>query len=98
MSAFEWRHFQGEIIRLWCKYLDELGKATRQVLYGEHGIPDRRCSLVLQPQPTHGELPLVNAAKQFNAGNRSGRALKILEAEHGSGSELDPAMILFDAA
>jgi len=42
------------------------------------------------------ELVLANTAEQFDAGDCSGRAIVVFEAEHGPGPELDPSMILFN--
>jgi hypothetical protein len=38
----------------------------------------------------------VDAAKKFDASDRVGGGCEALEAEHGTGSGLDPTMILLD--
>ena len=54
---------------------------------GEHCIPDGRRSLVFDAQGTKRELVLADAAEQFDAGDRRGRAIMVLEAEHDQASE-----------
>ena len=41
-----------------------------------------------------GELVLSDAAEQFDAGDRRGRAIMVLEAEHGTGPGLDPSVVI----
>jgi mevalonate kinase len=41
-------------------------------------------------------LVLANTVKRLDAGDPNGCAIKVLEAEHGPGSGLDPAMVLLD--
>jgi hypothetical protein len=55
---------------------------------GEHCIPDGRRSLVFDAQGTKRELVLADAAEQFDAGDRRGRAIIVLEAEHGPGKAI----------
>jgi hypothetical protein len=38
----------------------------------------------------------VNTTEQFNAGYGDGSGFVTFETKHRSGSELDPAMVLFD--
>ncbi len=83
---------------LWCKYWRQgwQGLSAGPGSCGEHCIPDGRRSLVFDAQGTKRELVLADAAEQFDAGDRRGRAIIVLEAEHGPGPEFDPAMILLD--
>ena len=63
---------------------------------GQHCTPDCRHSFVFEAKASKGELPFVNAAEQFDAGNRSSGGSEGFEAEHRPGSRLDPAMVLLD--
>jgi hypothetical protein len=63
---------------------------------GEHSIPECGRSVVFEWETTEGELPFVNTTKQFHSGYGDGSKGEAPEPEHGVGSGLDTAMILFD--
>ena len=61
-----------------------------------HCSPDQMSSLGSEPQPAQGKLVRESRTKQFKAGYGDGSGFVFFEAKHRSGSELDPAMVLFD--
>ncbi len=63
---------------------------------GEHCIPECRSSLVFEAEAAEGELLLLNATRQVHSGNGACGRGEALESEHGVGSGLDAAVVLFD--
>src|SRR5882757_10160761 len=62
----------------------------------EHRIPECRRGLVFEAEAAEEELILVNTTKQFHSGNGDRSRGEVLESEHGAGSGLDAAVVLFD--
>src|ERR1035437_1871450 len=84
--------------RLWCKFSRWSAYSRRPCFRSsrEYGIPECRRSLIFEAKTTEGELSFVNTTEQFHSGNGDCSRGEALEPEHGAGSGLDAAMILFD--
>jgi hypothetical protein len=70
-------------------------RAVRQSCV-QHGIPDFGRSAALAAQATERELILSNSMLQFDASDRDGGGVEILESEHRTGPCLHASMVLLD--
>jgi hypothetical protein len=70
-------------------------RAVRQSCV-QHGIPNFGRNAALAAQATERELILSNSMLQFDASDRDGGVVEILEPEHRTGPCLHASMVLLD--
>ena len=62
----------------------------------EHRVPDYGRGLACHAEPTEIELALSDAMQKLDAGDRHGRTIEELEAEHGLYARFHATVVLLD--